>query len=454
MKLSRLFIFFYLISFGLFADEQAFIVDAKVMEFDANTQLLKAKDVVIAFKNGAKLMSHSAELDFESLSGVMSSGEDDEFVVFTGMITDKNEKPRPIVVKGKVMIVEIQESETNSSQQRIEVVAEKDVEILYDRDFTAYGDRAVFRNEKVDELDFSSLTDSGTLTLEGESEEHLCRVEHKNGDVIEALRMSFLPFENQIDGWHVHGSITSIGKLREVIVKSDHICWLPKEKVIRLDGKSLILDEEVGSLMSNGSLEIIREGPSENAPIKKVVAKGEVRFDHSDEEHSLGGFGKMVLDYQEKKLVITSPKDKNGFTSPSQQAFFKDSVGKIYADSFEITYELEKNQVKPIDVLIKGNVRMQNQYIPDTTIREILEQYAIADVVKYSPSTNKMILKASRGNRVLYYDKTKGIQVSAPGLFIVRGSNDEFKVRGKGNVRLKFTQNEIAELQKYFPFLQ
>lgn len=447
-------LFFCCLSFSLFADEQAFTVDAKVMEFDGNTQVLHARDVVVAFKNGAKLMSRSAELDFETLKGVMSSGRDDELVVFTGLINHENEKSRPIVVKGRIMTVEIENSEDSPSKQLIEVVGEQDVEIMYDRDFTAYGDRVIFQNEKSESSHLSTLTKSGILTLEGSESEPHCRIEHKNGDVIEARRMRFLPFENEVDCWDVKGSLTSIGTFREIMVQSEHVRWLPKQKTIRLEGKSTIVDEEIGKLASHGILDIIRGGLSDKDSIKQVVAHGEIRFDQCDGEHSLGGFGEMILDYPERKLTVISPKDINGMTILSQQAYYQDSIGKIFADVFEIYFDVEKGKVMPRDVKVRGHVRMQNQYIFDPSVRDVLEQYALADVVTYSPITKKMTLQASKGKRVLYYDKVRGIQVSAPGLFVVRGSKDELEVRGKGNVRMKFTQNEISELQKYFPFLK
>jgi len=88
-----------LVSSFLIADEPTFTVDAKVLDFDGDRQVLKAEDVVIAFKNGAKLMSRHAEMDFDSIHGVVSSGKGDEKVIFTGFVTDENQEPRPIIVK-------------------------------------------------------------------------------------------------------------------------------------------------------------------------------------------------------------------------------------------------------------------------------------------------------------------------------------------------------------------
>jgi len=443
MKLCTLIICF--LCFALHANEPTFTVDAKTLDYDGNTQHLKAQDVVITFKNGAKLISRHAELDFDSIHGVMSSGEGDELVIFSGFLSDDHDELRPIIVKGKIMMVGIEED-------MIEVTSEKDVEILFDEDYTAYGDRAVFRNERKEDL--SSLSQSGLVTLESEKGESLCRIEHKNGDLIEALRINFRPQENQVDAWEVKGSIASLAKLREVGITSDHVQWKPQNNELIFLGKTVITDDEVGSLTTVGTLEVLRENNADNAPIRQLVASGEFRFDHLNGEQSLGGFGKTILSIPDNKLVITSPKSENGLVTPSQQAFFYDSLGKIFANQFVIEYEMQNGEINPTFIFVKGRVRLQNQLIPDPNIQKMLEQYAIADLVKYSPITKQMTLSAYKGKRVLYYDKTKGIQVSAPGLYVTRGANHEWEVQGKGNVRMKFTQHEIAELQEFFPFLR
>jgi len=432
------------------ADEPTFTVDAKTLNFDGDEQVLKAEDVVIAFKNGAKLISRHAELDFDSIHGVMSSGEEGELVIFSGFVSDERGGQLPIIVKGKIMVVGISEDEDH--REVVEVTAEGDVEILYDEDYTAYGDRVHFQNER--QSDLSSLTKSGSLILKGNGSDIPCCIQHKNGDVIEAAQIVFLPSENQVDAWNVKGSITSLGYLREVEIASDHVCWLPRKGRVVFSGKTIISDGEVGTLSNLGTIEVDREDETERARIKEVVAKGETRLENWEAEQSLGCFGVAQLQMENRRLVLSSPKDGLSDIPITQQAYYQDLLGQIHADRFEIDFNLDQGKIHPTHIVMRGSVRMQNQLIPDPQVQVILEQYAIADLVKYSPDTKQMTCVAKKGKRVLYFDKTKGLQVSAPGLHVTRGTKGEWEVQGKGNVRMKFTHQEVSQLQEIFPFLK
>lgn len=432
---------------SLSADTASFTVDAKEMEYDGKTQTLKARDVAITFKNGSKLSSRSAMLDFESMNGLMSSGTGGELVTYTGFFTSDDQVNHPVVVKGRKMTIEISRNEEDPSLEIIQVTAEQEVEIKYDDDYTAYGDLATFVNEETENRNFLSATSSGVLSLEGD----LCRIEHRNGDIVEAVGMWFHPKENFIEGRQVSATLTSLGRFREVELRANEMHWAPKEGYLCLREESDIVDRELGSISNVGTIKCYQDQSSGKTSIRKVVAVGKTRIIHLDHQHVIGCLGELILDNENEILTMKSLENKQ--QDLSHQAFYEDKMGRIFADEFKIKYHLLEGTVQPHEVIIDGRVRMHNRYVSDPAVRSFLEQYALADKVKYSPKTKEMYCTASKGKRVLYYDKTQGIQLSAPGLFVHRRPDEELEVQGRGNVRLKFTQSEIDIIKQYFPFL-
>ncbi len=435
---------------SLAAEDPAYTIDARMLDFDSRDNILKAEDVVITFKEGSKLMSRQALINLDSFHGVLSSGEGDELVIYTGFFEDAAGESKPIVVKGRVLMAAIETDQDGT--EHVDVTAEGDVVILYDDDFTAYGERAFFRNERKESL--AQIVKSGELTLEGEEEGPFARVEHKNGDLIEAVTMKFYPKSRRVEGWGARGSITSIGQLREVTITSDHMMWLPEKNRIQFDGSTTITDEEAGSLSVVGILNIDRESFSVSAPLREMTAKGDIHFTSADGEKGLGCFGTMGVHFLEKKMLLSSPKAENNTTLLSKQSYFDDPMGKIYADQFYVEFTNGPQGLKAETVHMKGNVRMLNRTLPDTHLQNMFEQYAIADYVKYSPKMARMSLQSHKGNRVLYYDKTKGIRVSAPGLVIALKQNRSWEVQGKGNVRMNLTRDEVTLLNDLIPLFQ
>ena len=78
-------------------------------------------------------------------------------------------------------------------------------------------------------------------------------------------------------------------------------------------------------------------------------------------------------------------------------------------------------------------------------------QYALADELEYQPHSQEIVLKAQEGNRVLFFDKINGVQMSAPGLKIHHDSmKRKDTVQGIGDVHFTFVEKELEQLKKRF----
>lgn len=187
--------------------------------------------------------------------------------------------------------------------------------------------------------------------------------------------------------------------------------------------------EWLGVLDTLGTVEIRQK----EKQLHSVFVQGVADLDW--EGHRLTVYDALSIDPILKRVVMSS----NG----SDPIYFRDPHGEIYADRAELLYD-EKQ--KPLRLILEGNIRLQN-----TTAGAL--QYALADEGIFEFEKNTLTLKAKTRPRVLFYDELNKVQASAPGLTINRDpKNGQNVLRGMGNVRFIFAEEELNELKKRFSF--
>jgi len=118
---------------------------------------------------------------------------------------------------------------------------------------------------------------------------------------------------------------------------------------------------------------------------------------------------------------------------------YSDQHGEIYARSGIIDYIEEDKKLKPTRVTLEGEVQMVNQK---------RAQYALADRVEYFPEKELMVMTAQKS--VLFYDKERGMELSAKEVRARRDADGQDTVQGVGNVRFLFGAGEFEKLQGKF----
>jgi len=143
---------------------------------------------------------------------------------------------------------------------------------------------------------------------------------------------------------------------------------------------------------------------------------------------------KVKADYLVHTLIFTS----------SGKVFFHDEKSKVYAERAEVDYDEEKGEFKVAKITLFGDVELFSSNEEEKT-----EQYALADRVECFPKEEVIFLKADEGKRVLFFDKTREITISAEA---VRASRREGKeiIEGLGDVRFIFKEEEFEKLKKRF----
>ena len=104
---------------------------------------------------------------------------------------------------------------------------------------------------------------------------------------------------------------------------------------------------------------------------------------------------------------------------------------KLTAESAVISKEADYDGAV---LVLKGDVQLENEK----------GQYALADRVTCHPESEELVLEGEQ-NRVLFFDKGRDMQLSAP---VVHASQEV--IRGVGNVRFIFAQDELTKLKERF----
>jgi hypothetical protein len=189
--------------------------------------------------------------------------------------------------------------------------------------------------------------------------------------------------------------------------------------------------------------------------MRTVETKGEAVLTYADaaggQSHTLKCYGKIKLDNIKRESQLHSPKDNAGNVLEGKQVYFEDEKGQISADRAFIKYDEVEGKIKPARIVLEGNVRIVNLVTKSKDDSELTQQYILADRVDFIPATQEMIFKADKGKRVLLYDKNNNMEVSAPGLKLVRdhAANKE-ALRAIGGVRLNFVEDELEQLKSHF----
>lgn len=173
--------------------------------------------------------------------------------------------------------------------------------------------------------------------------------------------------------------------------------------------------------------------------LSRILSKGKtvLTCETEEKDFTLICNGEIVFD--NKKLTVDALNEKEG-----EQLFFKDRMGKIYSDQAKLEYQEINNKMVPIKIIYTGNVRVLNREPP-------FLQQALADKLTYNFSTSEVLFEAGPRKRVLFFDQANNLKMSAKGLNMIRDKNTKKdSIKGIGDVRLRFDEQEIARLKKRF----
>lgn len=418
------------------------------MELDEHVQ--------VALKEGGELHCDRAKLDFNTLQGTFSGQGESGYVQYQDKGGDKNGKGS-FILQGRHMVATLVEKTKGSLSGLAinQIKVEGDVTVNYNRELTVKADRAVFQRREAGPPGHSL---QGLITLYSDAaKDELCTVTNLSGSLVHAEKIEIDTIDRTLVFTNPRGTLTRAAteKIAPMEFVSDTLVWNDASGKLTLKGNVKVNQPGVGRLQNNDEVHLWLSSVHGGRSIKMIDAKGESRLTYTDEakglSHALKCYGEIKVDHEKMETRLYSPLDGQGNVISGKQVFFEDAKGDIYADTALVQYSKQDGTIVPHKIVLNGNIRIANRLPSLEDAANSVLQYILADQVEFYPQTSEMTFTASNGRRVLFFDKVNVLELSAPGLKIIRDkATKKETVQGLGDVRFSFIEPEFEQLRSRF----
>lgn len=302
------------------------------------------------------------------------------------------------------------------------------------------GEKVTYRsNEEPLFLESSSVLldfgrENGEIVLEkltGEDQVHLKYHE----DQIDAKKAHFFPSSSKLILFAPKGELKStvFGNNQTISFTCSQLTFQQEGRTLLLEDAITIQDEDLGEIRCSDTMELIQQKGEEGWKISTMNAKGLTEVCNLHTKDVLACKGQVFIDHPNQLLTMEGETDSS--VSFTQETFYLTSKRAL------MRYKEQDNHLEPETILFEENVLLENGEA----------QCATADQFTYNPQEQKMILSAKEGNSVLFWDQNQQLTICAREVHISKTPRGDL-IKGMGNVRFIFSQNENTTLKKLFPF--
>ena len=411
--------------------------------------------VDIALAKSGRLFCSKAIIDQEALTGIFLSSPEQERVIYNAISLEKKEGGAPLMIESSTMQIQLSKEEENPRKIDIHsITAEGDVLMNYNG-FNVTSDHAFFKRNIEDKITkHQSL--SGKITLSCHSQERCCHLTNEQKDEILSKEIFVDTIQRELIFSYPEGSFTSLAA-KGLNFSAKKLVWNEQSSRIILSEDVEIIQQGFGKLQAANDVLVvlttingkkIPRGMETHGPIVLTYMDSESGFDHV-----LKSYGSFRIDHQKMETRLQSPENDKGRVIEGKQVFFQDAKGEIYADKAFVKYDYLDQKIVPVRIVLQGNVKILNSLAKSNEDKIPINQYILAERVDFIPQTKEMIFKASKGKRVLLFDHTNNLEVSAPGLKLIRDKAARKEtIQGIGDVRFSFVEKELDQLRRQFSF--
>lgn len=410
-------------------------------------------EVEIALHDGGQLSCENAEIDYHKLTGNFSGGPQQEYVIYTENLKGRDPKVMiPLQIKSRLMGIHLRrENQPGSSGALVisQITADNDVSVNYNNDFRSIADHGLYERQEQGQ---------GFLSLGANEQSGICQVSNRNGDLINANKISIDTSKRELQFDSPKGSIfTHNGDEldSEIDFSCGNMAWNEPQDVLILRDQVEVNYKGVGALTNPDEIRIHRTLIDGHKKVSMIDGIGHSVLNYRDEKknesHVLTTHNSFVLDRQRMQAHLDSPRDANKNVLENLQVHFADSMGEIYADEMYVNYQEINNRMTPVKIFLKGNVWLLSRSSADKEDPGKILQFAMADRLEYDVPTKEMLCMADGNKRVLFFDKNNNLQVSAPSVKARRDPlTKKDAIQGMGDVRFSFIEKEYEQLKKRF----
>lgn len=416
------------------------------------------KDVLLALKNSAQISCASAELDFDLLKGILHSPEQGK-VIYTDQIKKKRGgETSPLKLTGEQIQLSFLKQAHDGKKTEYEIdtiLAKEEVVIDYANDFQLYADQALYRKELSHDYKSSKKEFQGTITAYPKDEQSHCRLTHQ-GDEMIADTVDLDLINSKISLLHPKGILAAalIPHLQkgEMRFQADHLYWDQIKNTLTLKGKISIDEHSLGTLNAEDELQITQTAVKGKPHLLKAIhTQGPSTLIYKDAynvSHRL--ISSSSVDFNREKLCATIDSvTTEGVVPQDKQLYYEEEELAVFADRASLDYSITHDTLQLSSLTLSGNVRLFSHH-PQQPMR-----CGLADRLTYSLTTKTLILSANPGKKVLFWDESQGMRLSAPEVHITHDPETKQQhIKGVGAVQFAFTPDEQNKIQQLLPSLK
>ena len=408
------------------------------------------KDVHLALKSSAELLCERADLNFDSLIGVLYSSDTSKVSYVDGFKKKKETIPFKLMGNKIELLFSKQSHEAKKTDYDVEtVLVKEDVLIEYARDFHLQADQALYRKQN------SAATNKefqGIITAYPK-EHSQCHLTH-GGDAIDADTVDLNMIDSTLSLINPKGVLSStlMPKLQKEPMRfsADQLIWDHVHHAIALKGHVQIEEDSLGKITAVEELHLVHAQAKGKSLLKAIRSQGKTTLIYRDistaQPHKLVSYGKMEIDRDKLLAALDSP-EKEGHVPLDKQIYYEEEEIGVFADRASLEYSESEEGLRPVSLQVKGNVRLFS-HDPKQPPR-----CGLADRLIYSLTTRTLILYANPGSKVLFWDESQGLRMSASEVHVTHDpETKQHTVKGIGKVQLSLTTEEEQHLKQLFPY--
>jgi lipopolysaccharide export system protein LptA len=413
------------------------------------------KDVQIELQDGSSIACDSVNFSLEDYQATFSSEEEQSLVHYV----HAPDSATPLKIDSRTIQLQLSDKVFSPRHSKNllslgetfeEITATGAVQASYDDNLIAYAETAVYYLREGENQGKMILMPKQS-DVEGES--HRCRILYCHNHFLEADKIEINPKEHRILCHGVEAIFFNPNSFRMVPIRlsCDLLEWSEQDREFICQGNVEIIDEELGAIYSPNRAIIsclplqkeIKGSPQHL--IQKIHFEKDVKisWETHNEPRYLHTPGSAILD--RINLVAIFNKDSSTDAAPSmKQVILEDSLRKIGSNLFTIYYRYNaENRLNPHRYVLEGDIRAENR-----DKKESLIQYLWAQRIEADPNFSEMKLLSTVKDPVLFYDPNKNLEMSAKGLIISRGADDESSsAKGIGHVRFSLNSKEMEKVK-------
>lgn len=416
--------------------------------------------VDIKISEGGTLSCAFAEIDCAAEEACFYSDARQAFVNYREMLQKSEDKSVALTIQCREMLLKLLkcgESEVSRDNVRAQIdriEAKGDVKIGYDDILCAEGGGVIY--SKAQSSSYSSNGTDGLIVLTPAEHALFCRVTLRGTDYVNASKVTINTADREVTFLSPRGKILNgiaPDEGDEIDFRADKMVWNANTEALTLQGDIEIHQHSLGTLNTDNEVVFTYEEVDGQRKLRNININGRVVVNRFDPKKSLCYMllndGTTLIDHKQMSIEMRSLAEEG-----KSQAHFRGLIGEVYSDRISIGYAFAEKAIIPMKINLDGNVKLLNNINMDLIDgEEVVLQYALADKMEYLPMARQLNMSAEARHRVLFFDKINNIKISAPGLQVTKNEQTGKEViRGVGDVRFRFLEQELHHLRKRFFF--